>query len=233
MQIDAINIKGIVRKIDSSLVSTSKYNKMIPFFLWKKIPENSWIICLRYGSGSYNIQVGITGTCWKHEPPELSLTREIQEETGLVITQEPDFLAETIKGNKKWLWGVCNTNKCRSSYGIQTFFSGVDEKDRKVGAILYSTNKDMTLNKIINSSKEGGLYFLQSDNIIEILLVPKSLAMKWTLPIKIDRSKLCEIDNITKELYKLKSTIPIVQDLAAWPRGGKVIQNHKKRLIKY
>ena len=231
MHIDAINIQGILRKIDSSLVSISKYNKVIPFFLWKKIPENSWIICLRYGSGSYNIQVGITGTCWKHEPPELSLTREIQEETGLVITQEPDFLAETIKGNKKWLWGVCNTNTCRSAYGIQTFFSGIDEKDRKVGAILYSTDKDSTLKKIINSSKNGGLYFLQNDNIIEILLVPKSLAMKWTLPI--NRSKHCEVDNITKELYKLKPTIPILQDLKAWPRGSYVIQNHKRRIFKY
>ncbi len=230
MQITAIDVLGNKREVSSDELNVSSYSSIIPFFLWKKVPEKSWIICPRYGAGGYDVQVGVTGTCWEEEPPELALSREVQEETGLVMIKEPDFLAETKKGTQKWLWAVCNTNKTASATGIQSMKNGPDNKKCKVGALVYTTRKKSLENMIINSSKWGGLFFLPRDRIIELLIVPKSIAQKWTLPLSNNKKRAKPIDAYTKSLVFVKPNAPKFTDInRVWPRGCVIKQNHKWR----
>jgi len=229
MQITAIDVLGNKREVSSDELNVSSYSSIIPFFLWKKIPEKSWIICPRYGAGGYDVQVGVTGTCWEEEPPELALSREVQEETGLVMLKEPDFLAETKKGSQKWLWAVCNTNKTASAIGIQSLKNGPDNKKCKIGALVYTTRKKSLENMIVNSAKWGGLFFLPRDRIIELLIVPTSLAQQWTLPLSKNRSGN-PVDNYTKNLKFVKPIAPKIADInRVWPRGCTIKQNHKWR----
>ena len=229
MQLTAINVLGQKRELSSDNLHVSSYSSIIPFFLWNKIPEKSWIICPRYGKPPYDVQVGVTGTCWVGEPPEFALSREVQEETGLVMLEEPNFLAETNKGSQKWLWAVCNTEKTATARGIQSIYHGVDNKKCKVGALMYTTRKKSLENMIINSSQWGGLFFLPQDNIIELLLIPKTLAKKWTLPLSKNKNIL--IDDITVNMNKLLPIQPKLIDLErVWPRGVVIKQNHNYRV---
>lgn len=232
MQITAIDVLGNKREVSSDELNVSSYSSIIPFFLWKKVPDKSWIICPRYGyeTGGYDVQVGVTGTCWEEEPPELALSREVQEETGLVILKEPDFLAETKKGTQKWLWAVCNTSKTASATGIQTMKNGPDNKRCKIGALVYTTRKKSLENMIVNSAKWGGLFFLPRDRIIELLIVPKSLAQQWTLPLSKNSRREKPVDAHTKSLVFVKPNAPKFTDInRVWPRGSVIKQNHKWR----
>ena len=230
MQITAIDVLGNTREISSDKLNVSSYSSIIPFFLWKKIPDKSWIVCPRYGAGGYDVQVGVTGTCWEEEPPELALSREIQEETGLVLVKEPDFLAETAKGNQKWLWAVCNTNKTASALGIQSMKNGPDNRQSKIGALVYTTRKKSLENMIINSAKWGGLFFLPRDRIIELLIVPKHIAKGWTLPLSKNKRQEKPVDIHTKNLKFVKPIAPKITDIdRVWPRGHTIKQNHKWR----
>ena len=229
MQITAIDVLGNKREVSSDELNVSSYSSIIPFFLWKKIPDKSWIICPRYGGGGYDVQVGVTGTCWEEEPPELALSREVQEETGLVMLKEPDFLAETKKGSQKWLWAVCNTNKTASAIGIQSLKNGPDNKKCKIGALVYTNRKKSLENMIVNSAKWGGLFFLPRDRIIELLIVPTSLAKQWTLPLSKNRNGN-PVDNHTKNLKFVKPNAPKFTDInRVWPRGNVIKQNHQWR----
>ena len=59
MEITAINIQGTVRRISSSTMTMSTYNSVIPYLLWERVPENSWIVCPRYGKKPYDIQLAL------------------------------------------------------------------------------------------------------------------------------------------------------------------------------
>ena len=157
MEITAINIQGTVRRICYSTMTMSTYNSVIPYLLWERVPENSWIVCPRYGKKPYDIQLAITGTCWYKELAEKALTREIQEESGLVLTSAPDLLYQTTRGPKNWLWGICNAENCRASRGVHNFTpGGRDDRMRKVGAIMYSTRHWDLVNMIRAQEPEQG-----------------------------------------------------------------------------
>ena len=42
MQITAIDVLGNKREVSSDELNVSSYSSIIPFFLWKKVPEKSW-----------------------------------------------------------------------------------------------------------------------------------------------------------------------------------------------
>jgi ADP-ribose pyrophosphatase YjhB (NUDIX family) len=224
MEITAINIQGTVRRISSSTMTMSTYNSVIPYLLWERVPENSWIVCPRYGKKPYDIQLAITGTCWYNELTEKALTREIQEESGLVLTSAPDLLYQTTRGPKNWLWGICNADNCRASRGVQNFTpGGKDDRSRKVGAIVYSTRHGDLVNMIRNAAANGGLSLLPHDNIIELLLIPRDMVVALALPTR--KPKVTVVDEVTKNMNLLTSIVPKTKADAAWPRRMKTAIN--------
>ena len=182
--ITAINANGETRKVSAENLSWSSYSKVIPFYLWKKVPGESWVVCPRYGKHPYSVQIGMTGTCWKNESQEEALAREIQEETGLVLTEDP-YLHRNVRGRapkkQSWLWAVCNAKtKCRAAIGAVRMRSSkrLDDKSRKIGAIIYSDRLKLLQSMIVNSALRGGLCHIREDDIVELLLVPTNLAKK-------------------------------------------------------
>ncbi len=197
-EITAVTFRGESRKVKLKEIHWTTYSKNIPKELWNYIPKDSYLICPRYSSPPYTVQVGVTGTAWRGEPHKKAISREIQEECGLVMTRDPRQMIELehriVKTNKSgntytqiknWLWCVVGTRFCRAAKGIAAKKKGVDNKKCKIGALLYETNPDALVKKLIVSAKNGGFTQLVNDKLFEVLIVPSQLAYKMAYsPVK-------------------------------------------------
>ena len=190
-ELTAVTFRGESRQVKLKELNWTSYSKHIPIQLWNFIPKDSYIICPRYSKPPYDVQVGITGTAWKGEPHKKAISREIQEECGLVMTRNPRQILElehrlskkNRAGNnytyiKNWLWCVVGTRFCRPAKGIASKKKEIDNKKCKIGALLYETNPGALVKKLVTSSKNGGFSQLVDDNLFEILLVPSQIAYK-------------------------------------------------------
>ena len=90
---------------------------------------------------------------------------------------------------------------------------------RKVGAIVYSTRHGDLVNMIRNAAANGGLSLLPHDNIIELLLIPRDMAVALALPTR--KPKVTVVDEVTKNMNLLTSVVPKTKDDEAWPRRMK------------
>lgn len=179
-RLTAINPLGEKNEIKTDEIQWSWFSRKVPDELWEKIPKNSWIVCPRYGRGSYDVQIGITGTQWYGEDPKEALTREAQEESGLILSKEPKYMKKSKITGKDWLWATCPIENCRPAKGRRRKpgIKGRDNKKNKVGILIYSDNKSRLVKKLLAASRRGGMAHLVEDNLLEVVLVPAVLAEK-------------------------------------------------------
>ena len=175
------------KKQQLSNIIWSRYNSYlnIPNFrsrVWRKVPDTAYVICVQYRDGRNNpadVQIGITGTCKKDsENWKGCMVREIKEETGLELKRVNNSSLRLIKelgrsrAKQTWHWQSINSRDLHLGRAPNKD-EREDDRALKVGAIIWTENVKVFLNKIKMSFLKGGLNRLLDDNIIQILCVPK------------------------------------------------------------
>ena len=84
---------------------------------------------------------------------------------------------------------------------------------------MYSTRHWDLVNMIRNAAANGGLSLLPQDNIIELLLIPRDMAVVLALPTQ--KPKEMVVDEVTKHMNQFMSVVPKTKDDEAWPRRVK------------
>jgi hypothetical protein len=230
-ELTAVTFRGEIRQVKIKELNWMSHSKNIPIQLWNFLPNDSYIICPRNSKPPYEVQVGITGTAWKGEAHKKAISREIQEECGLVMTRNPRQILELehrLTKNragsnytyiKNWLWCVVGTRFCRPAKGIASKKKGTDNKNCKIGALLYETNPVALVKKLVASSKNGGFTQLVDDNLFEILLVPSHLAYKMAYTPPINKNI------VSKETLEIIARGPLnnteLVDNKRWPTYSK------------
>lgn len=146
------------------------------------IPKNSYIICPLYTAG--DAQIGITGGLHKDEEAIVGMKREMAEETGMypsstshmVLTYDGTHCC--TRGGKykrnictKWSCYVLNLDKA-SLVQYPREIKGKDEKGRKVGCIIYGSEKS-----VFNCFQNKIQPYYSEDKLDGIMAIPYSFAL--------------------------------------------------------
>ena len=195
-QITTFDMKYVIKKMKKKTLKNknlviSYYNKNIPYLdtdIIESIPDDAYLLCIRYGIKPFDIQIGITGTSLISEDYKSTIIRELKQETGLSITKKK--LNSIIKNNpsvykkinvdkKKWKWITLCSDDLQPSKSSLKIKDKKYNKNKKVGVIIWSKTKKDLEEKIKKSFKNGGLNLLLHDNIGSLIIVPKSIVLKW------------------------------------------------------
>ena len=193
------DITGI--REDKVRLNTIKWSRIngylnIPNFrteIWKKIPSNAYVICVQYYKDRLDnpadVQIGITGTCKKGKTYRYSneawddcMGREVKEEIGMNLTNPTKRVQyKKMVGSKRgvlqvWNWDSVNfdmLNKLKAVREPVNKDLREDNKNLKVGIIIWTKNPDRFMSELKIAYKNGGLNRVLDDDIISILCVPK------------------------------------------------------------
>ena len=100
--------------------------------------DNKYVLCPYYAAG--DVQIGITETGKTGEKDVDTITRGVNEETGLFLTSTTldKRLREDTKNNKKWTGVICGAEEC--TYSPRTLYNGsTDDKNKKAAIIVLGT----------------------------------------------------------------------------------------------
>ena len=149
-------------------LSLSTYNKNLPNIrhgIWTSIPDDAHILCVQYGVGRKDIQIGITGTALKKEKTFTeTMIREIKEETGLEMKNPLQLVMSdnTVGFNKTWKWTVLDISDMKAlETAPESESKSQDNWKRKIGAIIYTTDINHFEDMIRQSARNGGLALLE------------------------------------------------------------------------
>ena len=200
-KITTFDMEYIIKKMKKKTLKNknliiSYYNKNIPYVdtdIIQSIPDNAYLLCVRYGIKPFDIQIGITGTALVSEDYKSTIIRELKEETGLSITKKklnsiiknnPSVYKKINVGKKKWKWiSLCSDDLKASKSSLKRSYKK-DNKNKKVGVLIWSKTKKDLEEKIKKSFKNGGLNLLLDDNIGSLLIVPKTTVLEWLKKLK-------------------------------------------------
>jgi hypothetical protein len=158
--------------------------------LLENIPDNAWVVGVRYNIDLKDIQIGITGTPKKVvsgsalkaqvENVEQALHRELLEEIGLKWNGNYESQNTSIKNDKKYnvsLINAANLNipDSATKKDKRSDFNRNHPEFYKVLSVVYTTDPLDFIRKIKQSFRNGGTNQLQDDKIDTIVLLPKKL----------------------------------------------------------
>jgi hypothetical protein len=162
--------------------------------LLENIPDNAWVVGVRYNINLKDIQIGITGTPkevtgkrsafqQQGEDPEDALRRELLEEIGL--KWNGDLIAQNLSYKRGKYFNVSLINAANlnipdrpTKKDRRRDFSRGHPEFYKVLSVVYTTDPPDFIRKIKQSAKNGGTNQWQDDDIDSIVLLPIKLLKK-------------------------------------------------------
>ena len=172
--------------------------------LLENIPDNAWVVGVRYNINLKDIQIGITGTPKevgggsalrrKVESIEKALHRELLEEIGL--NWNGDLIAQnrSYKMGKTYNVSLINAANLNipdrpTRKDRRRDFPGSRPGYYKILSVVYTTDPLDFIRKIKESAKNGGTNQMQDDDIDSIVLLPIKLLKKIYPAFNYNRSE--------------------------------------------